>query len=53
MNQSENSQFLGTEKISKLMTEETWLDYNAALEYGFIDGEIKKDSAILPMEALA
>lgn len=40
------------EKISKLMTDETWLDYNAALEYGFIDGEIGSDKAIIPQEVL-
>jgi len=43
---------LPREKISKLMTDETWLDYNAALEYGFIDGEITKDSIIIPNEVL-
>lgn len=40
------------EKISKLMTEETWLDYNAALAYGFIDGEIGGERAIVPQEVL-
>lgn len=40
------------EKISKLMTDETWLDYNAALEYGFIDGEIGAEKSIVPQEIL-
>lgn len=31
---------LTREQIAELMTAETWLDYNKALEYGFIDGEI-------------
>ena len=40
------------EKISKLMTDETWLDYNSALEYGFIDGEIGMEKTILPQEVI-
>ena len=43
---------ISREKISKLMTDETWLDYNAALEYGFIDGEIGPDKSIIPQEVL-
>lgn len=40
------------EKISKLMTEETWLDYNSALEYGFVDGEIGVEKSIIPQEVI-
>ena len=40
------------EKISKLMTDETWLDYNKAHEYGFVDGEIGGEKAIVPQEVL-
>lgn len=40
------------DKISKLMTDETWLDYNKALEYGFIDGEIGTQKTIIPQEIL-
>lgn len=40
------------DKIAKLMTDETWLDYNKALEYGFIDGEISAEKAIIPQEVL-
>lgn len=40
------------EKISKLMTDETWLDYNKALEYGFVDGEIGAEMASIPHEVL-
>lgn len=40
------------EKISKLMTDETWLDYNKALEYGFIDGEIGAEKEEIPEEVL-
>ena len=31
---------LSREQISELMTNETWLDYTKAKEYGFVDGEI-------------
>ncbi len=40
------------EKIAKLMTDETWLDYNAALKYGFVDGEIGTPRASIPQEVL-
>nr|DAH66819.1 MAG TPA: Putative ATP dependent Clp protease [Caudoviricetes sp.] len=34
---------ISREKIAELMSNETWLDYNQAKEYGFIDGEIGKE----------
>ena len=34
---------ISREKIAELMSNETWLDYNQAKEYGFVDGEIGKD----------
>lgn len=37
---------LPRERIAELMTAETWLDYNKALEYGFIDGEINVSEEI-------
>ena len=40
------------EKISKFMTDETWLDYNKAFEHGFVDGEIGGERAIVPQEVL-
>lgn len=40
------------EKISKFMTDETWLDYNKAFEYGFVDGEIGGERAFVPQEVL-
>lgn len=43
---------LSREKISKLMTDETWLDYNKALEYGFIDGEIGSEKLIVDPSVL-
>lgn len=42
---------LSREKIAELMTAETWLNYNTALEYGFIDGEIGKEDE-LPEEVI-
>lgn len=43
---------IGRDKIAKLMTDETWLDYNKALEYGFIDGDIGDGKVKIPQEVL-
>lgn len=40
---------INREKISELMTNETWLDYNTAKEYGFVDGEIGNEQAFDPV----
>jgi ATP-dependent Clp protease protease subunit len=44
---------LSTEKISKMMTQESWLSANEALNYGFVDevitdGKKAKDAAVTP-----
>lgn len=45
---------LSREKISKMMTDETWLNFETALEYGFIDGDIENGAKdeILPTAIL-
>lgn len=40
---------ISREKIAELMTNETWLDYNQAKEYGFVDGEIGGEQAFDPV----
>lgn len=52
INAYERKSNLTREKISNLMTDETWLDYNKALEYGFIDGEIGAEKITIPQEVL-
>lgn len=52
INAYERKSNLSREKIAKLMTDETWLDYNTALEYGFIDGEIGAEKQIIPQAVL-
>lgn len=39
---------LSREQISELMTNETWLDYTKAKEYGFADGEIGSQTLFTP-----
>lgn len=47
INAYERKSNLSREKISKLMSDETWLDYNTALKYGFIDGELGAQANLL------
>lgn len=40
---------ISREKIAELMTNETWLDYNQAKEYGFVDGEVGNEQVFDPV----
>lgn len=46
INAYERKSNLSREKISSLMTNETWLDYNDAKEYGFCDGLIENSNSM-------
>ena len=44
MNAYEIKSGLARDKISKMMDAETWMNANKALEYGFIDGILQRES---------